>query len=434
MKKKLFILVFIIFFIILSSRAFVALFSYQMIEKLKHDNQDQFALTYGWISSDFSGFLTFHDVTVTPYSLKRTFNLNDVELHYSDYLSLLLRLQALNAGDISALLKINAPNIKIPLNGRDFDEWLALTHSTDWLKPLGLYACGDRSRIDHDSLRAMGIDEISSAVRIERLDGLSQVGNLGLSVDLFQLGKIDAQVAWGQGALSGFLQDISVDNLRLDTLKLIHNDGGYFRRLSNYCSESADSSRSVYSRRAAQNWRVAMYELGFVSDLSVENLYSDYLSQGGTLAVHLDLPEPFNLSDFSSLKGQDLMARFGVSAYLNEKKVDDMHVILEGDHFWPPAPVISAIEKPVVGSRSPQLYEAEFRATNYDDLLPHIGREIKITMEGGKLYSGVLKDAKLLKLIITQNVGGGSIDYTLKPHLIEEIEVWRAANTDKVTN
>ena len=126
MKKKLFTLIFLIVFLVVGSKAFIALFSYQVIESIKQGHQHNLALTYAWISSGFDGKITIHDVVITPYALKRTIYLEEITFEYGNYLDLLLNLPLLKDVDIRGIKALRVPSIRIPLKGRDVDEWLAM--------------------------------------------------------------------------------------------------------------------------------------------------------------------------------------------------------------------------------------------------------------------------------------------------------------------
>jgi len=427
MKKKLFFLIFLVVFSILGSKAFIALFSYQIIEKIKQDNQQNVALTYEWISSDFNGILSIHDVVITPYALKRTFYFEKINLHYTAYIDLLLNLSFLKSGNFSGLNEVEIPDVRIPLKGRDLDEWVAMEYGVAWLKPLGLYACGQKDRVDHEILQSMGVDELHASLSLKRKVLSSNLDAFDLSLNMFQLGKLDIHSEWLSDGFPVQLSGLDLNELQLQSLSLTHQEGGYFRRLSNYCSGLSGITREDYSRLAAQSWQVAMFDIGVLSDSVVQNLYHDYLLQGGKLKVQMNLPGPFKVDTYSSLFDQNLVERFGLTAFLNNQAVTGMSLVLSGKHFRPPAPVVvKPVEEVII--KAP--FKA-YRVTTYDDLVHFMDGRIKVKMKDGKAYEGILKNTNEYRLNISQQLGVGIIDYELKPHQVEVIEVWRTEDIIK---
>jgi len=425
MKKKLFFLIFLVIFTIFGSKAFIALFSYQIIEKIKQENQHNIAVTYEWISSDFNGVLSIHNVVITPYAFKRTLYFEKINLHYSNYIELLLNLSFLKDSNPEGLKEIEVPDVRIPLKGRDLDEWIAMEYGAAWLKPLGLYACGKKDRVDHESLQSMGVEELHASLSLKRKVLPSNIDVFDLSLDMFQLGKFDIHSEWFSDGFPAHLSRLDINKLQLQSMTLTHQEGGYFRRLSNYCSGLSGISREDYNRLAAQSWQVAMFDLGLLSDASVQNLYHDYLWQGGKLKVQMNLPGPFKVDAYSSLFDQNLVERFGLTAFLNDQAVTGMSLVLNGKHFRPPAPVVLKSIETAVDKAPVKAY----RETLYGNLHHFLGARIKITMNAGKTYEGILKNTNEHRLIISQQLGMGIIDYELKPHLIDLIEVWR---TDEI--
>jgi len=432
MKKKLLLFAFLSVFLLFGSKAFIALFSYQTIEMLKRDRQGDVSITYSWISSTFDGSVIFHDILITPYSMKRTFHIEQVSLHYRNYLDLLIYLPELQLRDISHLIEVNVPSIRAPLKGRDFDEWLAMTFHSDFKRPLGLFGCGEESRVTHDSLKNMGVHELHASLKIKLNDSTDKESKLlGLNLDLFQLGKIDVTSRWHHESLSTVLMSEEGSQAVLESLSFAHQEQGYFRRLSNYCSSvTGGLNRDEYSEIAARQWRLDMGNMGVRLDDATEGLYRDYLAQGGQVLLKFDLPKPLKIEAGLDLLDKNLSDYFGLSAYLNKQELPPMLIKLERKHFETPVIVPELKVAPVTEVNQDNILM--YRLTDIADLTSYLGHKANVRMKDGKAFTGALLLVSETSIQLTQIVQGGKVEYPLNVADIVEIEVWRKSENIKI--
>ena len=432
MKKKLLLLAFLAVFLLFGSKAFIALFSYQTIEKLKRESQGDVSITYSWISSAFDGSVIFHDILITPYSLKRTFHIEQVSLHYSSYLDLLTNLPNLQLRDISNLMEINVPSIKAPLKGRDFDEWLALMIHPDFKRPLGVFACGKESRVSHESLKSMGILEMHSSLKIKLNNSIDKESkHVEFILDLFQLGKVDINSRWKYQSLNAALTNGDIGQAILESLTFTHQEQGYFRRLSNYCSDVIGGlKRDEYSEIAAKTWRLDMTSMGILVDDVTEGLYRDYLAQGGQLILKFDLPKPLQISSEIDLLDKDLSNYFGLTAYLNKQELPTMLIKPDRKHFDPPV-ILPEYNKTAEAEKN-QDNKLMYRVTDISKLAYYLAHKASIRMNDGKIFMGSLFSVTESIVQLTQTVQGGKFEYPLQIDDIAEVEVWRNNENSKM--
>jgi len=427
MKKNIVIAVFLLVVTLFGTKAFVALFAYQTMESLKQTLQKDVSLTYSWISSSYDGAIVFHDLVVTPYRLKRTFYIEQAELQYDGYLGLLFGLPDLKDGHWRGLQRIIFEPVRIPFEGRNPEQLLALEYGDKFAVPFGVYACGDRSRMTHKDHRAMGLNEVEASLDI-KLDNSPDSEELGLSVmlDLNALGKIQLESRWATASMSSHFSKLQLEHLVLKSLSLTHIENGYFRRLSNYCSALTGTGREHFSAESARQWRTTLSETGIDVGEGLESLYRDYLLQGGQANLSLKLADPFSTRDFESILDQDLIPRFGIKAALNGEPVAKLKLRLNGDHFRPPEPVIELTDNV---KRGQDLLEAgtlsRFIPLSESELDLHLGRQVRLKLKDGKQFQGELVSINEQKLEIAQLIGGGKVAYFLSRDKIEQIELRR---------
>jgi len=341
-------------------------------------------------------------------------------------------LPELQLRDISHLIEVNVPSIRAPLKGRDFDEWLAMSFHSDFKRPLGLFACGEESRVTHESLKNMGVDELHASLKIKLNDSIDKESKLiGLNLDLFQLGKIDVTSRWHLESLSTFLISEGESQAVLESLSFAHQEQGYFRRLSNYCSSvTGGLTRDEYSEIAARQWRLDMGDMGVWLDDAVEELYRGYLAQGGQLLLKFDLPKPLEIGVGLDLLDKNLSDYFGLSAYLNKQELPPMLIKLERKQFETPVIVPELKVAPVTEVNQENILM--YRLTDIADLTNYLGHKANIIMKDGKAFTGALLLVSETSIQLTQIVQGGKVEYPLNVADIAEINVWRKSKNIKI--
>lgn len=422
MKKNVLVILFLAVVLFLGSKAFIALFSYQATQKVKEGLSQGFAISYSWLSSELDGSIVLHDVSITPYRLKRTFYIERLSLNYGSYLNLLLNLPSLSAGEYVGLQSISAPSIKGLLEGRDLEEWVALEYGDGFSVPLGLYACGELARVGHSDLRKMGITEFESSLMINKsLNLASNELMVSLDFDMGALGKTKLKTTWSATSIPSTLANWAFEEFQLSALSLTHVEQGYFRRLSNYCSAFSKLDRERFSLLASELWQKKLNSIGFEPGHGLKQLYRDYLLQGGQLNLELSPLKPFTLGNFDDLLDKNLVSYFGASTQLNGKAVftSDLHV--NAQHFRPPPPVKSVesmVNKPEI------VQETGYYPILLSELEQSLEKKVRIKMFGGKLYEGLVVSLDEQKLGLSQDVAGGSVVYSLLRGEIESLDMW----------
>ena len=420
MKKNILIILFLSVILFVGSKAFITLFSYQTVEKLKQSLAQDFAITYSWLSSELDGTIVFHDLAITPYRLKRTFYIDRLRLNYGNYYNLLFNLSNFTSGRHDGLQSVTAQSITGVLEGRDFEEWVALEYGDSFSIPLGLYACGDQGRASHQNLRQMGIHEYHSSITIKKSDDV-EPGTLGLSVllDRGLLGETKLNTSWGEFSVPSDLSQWDIENFQLDSLSLMHVDNGFFRRLSNFCSSFTQFDRTQFSELASEQWQKGLNSIGLETGPRVRQLYRDYLRQGGTLNVSLSPPKAFVLGGFKQLLDKDLISYFGVSAKLNGTATLPSKLMVNGQHF---RPVAVTVTEDKIETIEPK--KSGYLSISIETLEQSVQKKVRLVMLDGKPYQGLVVSVDENKIELSQKLAGGVVAYVLQRDQIKSIEMW----------
>jgi len=425
MKKNVLTILFLSAVLFVGTKAFIALFSYQSAEKIKSALNQEFAITYSWLSSELDGTIVFHDLSITPYRLKRTFHIERLRLNYGNYFNLLLSLSNLTSSQHDGIQSVTAQSIKGLLEGRDFEEWIALEYGNDFSAPLGLYACGDQTRVNHSNLRKMGVNEFKASVTLEkRIDADLNELAIAITLDMDVLGETKLKSTWEASSIPSAFSKWDVEKFQLNDFSLTHVDNGYFRRLSNFCSTLTQFDRKQFSLLASELWQKKLGEIGLDVGPVVKKLYQDYLLQGGQLYVALSPTKPFVLNQFNDLLDKNLIPYFGVSAKLNGDPVHAVEWLVNGQHFRPPVQVVSDEPKNKMFETSQKKKRGYF-SISPDELEFVPEQKARIIMLDEKQYQGVIVSVNEQKLELSQELSGGAVVYSLQRDQIKNIEIWQ---------
>ncbi len=428
MKKTILVVGFLAFIAYVGSKAFVALFGYQSIEKYKIFVQPDAAVSYSWLSSDLGGVLEIHDLVITPYKLKRTYYIDRVRLYFEDYPRMLIGLLMLKDGDWSPVKRFQMEGVRAPLEGRDLEEFLALEFGKEFEVPLGLYACGTHRRVNHEVLSDMGINELHADWDIALDTGeRGERVSVSMGLNMHELGKLESLASIQLPAQKFEGVQALIDGLKLYSLQVSHVDSGYFRRLSNYCGGLSGLERDDFALMAAQGWQQSMRAHGLVPGAGLIGLYQDYLRLGGTVTISAQDQSGLGFRDFSELIGQNLVERLNIQASINGRSVALSQLQVQEDYFVQrnaPPPVPASDKNADMEAETP-VVEKAFRDTALDQLENYLGYRVNVTSLEGKEISGLIDKIEKQTLTIAQPLQGGSVAFSIRLEEIGIVEVWR---------
>lgn len=405
-------------------KGFASYSAIQLFEHFKQEYKADLSISYSWVSVDYQGRIEFQDLTVTPFSLKRSVHIDEFSLSFGNIVSLLKAAPGLQKGLLPEQLTVGVSGLRMPFKGRGLDEWLSLWLGDKALVPFSLHACGASSRVDFEVLKRIGIDEIVGDGELN-IQGLAQHDELKLTFDAQQIGKFELQSSWGAGNLNSALNAGEWSGLSLNSATWEHQDSGYYRRLANYCTQDNGLDQGAFAELSAQSWRVAMAGIGILLNESAQAVYAEHIRQGGILKLHVAPPKPVATNDLMSLLDQDLVQTLGLSASLNGESKESLFAYVDGSYYRPAPEQKKLPENKESVAATVQLANLKYQQTDYDLLPTFLERKVRIKLKEGKDYEGLLKTADDKKLEVTLIFGGGTADYSFKVEKIETVEVWR---------
>lgn len=409
------------FFLFLAAKGVVAFTAYKVMSTFKEQYSRDFLLTYSWISSDLEGVITIEGLQFTPYTMKKTFDIESLSLHYSDFLSLLLALPSMSKGDIRNVQKISIQNAQSELKGKSLNDLLSEEFDSAWFVPFGLYGCNNFAHLSSEAYQRMGVDKWKASIDIGFDFTEKNNDQVSVSIDQHELGKMTIVSEWSPHAVESFFNNGNLTEKSLFSLEFEYQDSGFFRRLNILCNEKEKEKRDVFSRNAAFGWKNAMHAKGLMISDELLVLYANFLLQGGTLSLSAHSESGINTSNLHELVNTDLISQLDVEITLNEQKLTSAALYIDGNILFPP---VIEPEKETLVTADEVTIQPGYRFIEPEQLEQFIGRKVKITMLDEKVYEGLLETTTEYNLELTQNLPGGSIHYPLMRNEIKVIEVW----------
>jgi hypothetical protein len=424
MIKKLLLLLVLAVLVAIGIKGYTSYAAKQFVEHIKFEHQKKLSLTYDWVSADFDGNIHLEGVVITPFSFKRAISIEHLTLGLGGLGRLIASFNSLAAGRLESPVTMNYQGLSMPLKGRGIDEWLALYVGDKALALMDLYSCDERSYLDFSALRAMGIDEIRATGNgvYEQSGGQD---SLYLAFDINKIGKLELGLGLSLESINLLLQEGDLSESSLMRLELSYQDAGYYRRLTNLCTSRSGMDVGDYADLSAKQWRLKMAQLGILVDEKAESLYKDRMIQGGILELALNPENPITLNGIDRLLDKELVKFLGLSASLNGKNRSPAQVFLDGQSFRPP-PAKETVESEAESSGATVvLNRSSFKLTELEALPDLVERKVRILLNDGKSYQGLLKSANEKKIEVSLIFGSGTADYSFAIEKIQQVEVWR---------
>ncbi len=416
MKKSLLRVSFIFIALVLSSKAAVTLFGYQAAEAARDAYGQKISISYGWISSSFDGSLTFKDVVLTPYALKRPLFIPELRLEYGGYFSLMQGLVELKSLSVKSLERVILNKIRAPLEGRDLEVLLASEHAPEISLPLALYGCAETERVGHQELKEMGIAEQRADVVI----GFPQspealAGSIQLDAELYELGRLSLRLSLPSG-----INDSGWTQSAIQDVSISYADNGYLRRIANFCELRTGLARKGFAQGAALDWQRKLKNSGITVNDTLVNAYYTFMSLGGQVKVSLLGEKAKSPAEMLTQFDENLFEEHGVSLSVNDASVAGAKLVLESAYFRPTVKVAD------VKPEQPAL-EQRFIPLELADLDKSLGKQLRVVLSSGKSYEGTLQASDEFYFELVPAAGGGNVTYNVQREEVAELFVLSAA-------
>ncbi len=429
MKKALIFLGVCAFLVIFVSQAAIQYFAHQALHTIQQQHQSDLDLSVDWVSADFNGMLTLHGFAITPYILKRTYAAKKVHIYFDDYLDLIARLPSLSGGeDWSGVMRIRTESGQTELRGIGLDDWLAQEIHPVIKDVFSVHACRKAQELEvEEYYGALGIDRLAMDFDIAiNLD--AQRGNLSVGVDLAERGRIDMYAVMPSSALPQTPDRLRWEALAFDSIQFSYVENGYFRRLSNFCTESTEWSRQGFALIAAQQWRETLASQGLVMNDRLAAMYANYMALGGKISVAMQAENRLQLGDWSHYLDRELVGPLGVQVRVNDAQIEQVALRLDSQRLMPPAPAQQPAAKDTEKSEANVASNVAVKAyvpVSLAEFVAVPGVRIRVETLDGRRVEGVLENETKKHIVVSQMLKGGKLSFPIAREDILELAQWQ---------
>ncbi len=389
---------------------------YALIEDFKADNAASLTLHYDWLSTDYQGGVAIEGLQLTVFQFKRQINIEQMSIKFDNLPAALSGIPDLLESPYRSGIYVHLDQVTMPMKGKSLTAWFAENYGSHWLTPFELYACSSQPLADYEALRKLGIDEV-----LFNLSALMTPDNaVSVDIELPQIAALSVESQWGDEHELNIERLLAFDWLEqlehLQQVSFEYRDRGFVRRVRSQCSSDGLDN---YAQVASKAWETALNGQGLIIGASLPELYSNFMNEGGVLK--LDVQNIGNVLNkrLPSLYDKNLASEIGLTIDINAKPVESLVATLDKTFFAPKPP-----EKAEDTNTTPE-YRPEYRLTAWEDLPGWLDKKVLVELESGKRYEGLLTVAYEHKIDILVNVAGGEVTYSIKPHPLTQVKVWR---------
>lgn len=370
------------------------------------------SLTYTRILAPVFGPVGVTGIHLKPHVFNEEISIGSAMIGIEDPIAKLKFLHAAMSRQIPASAEVSLNDVHVPLSG-DIAAWL-----NEKTAPAGVTAgppavCKSSLAPTAADLKKMGYDELAGNVVVRYVFD-RRSGELGTYVKVDLQDMLEASL---QGTVPPSDVVFNVDQLkelpRFSALTLSLSDPTLASRLDKYCAEAMGITASQYVHQRVNDIRRLFESEKFHPSDELMAGIENFTAGKSRLTVSLDSSDPLALSDLrTSDTPQELIGNLGVQVLFNDKPVKDLGVIETAQA----AQTEQSSDQPVAETYLP---------TPIAKLPQFLQRRAKIFMNNGNVHQGYIESIGAGKLVVTQQLAGGSATFDVKLGDVRKVLVLR---------
>ncbi|MCP5161342.1 MAG: hypothetical protein H6999_12030 [Hahellaceae bacterium] len=424
MKKLLFTVTLLALTVYVTFKVWVWYQAEQLMAGWKDSLAGEAAISYRWIYSSLEGEVGISGLSVTPFRLKETIEIEDARIKFANVFEL-LKLGELASGYLPEQLRVWLSGASITVRDLSFQEVGVIGSGDLSLDVLEVPQCGPQARLSGPLLQAMGLNVLVSNLDMsyrrrpladnvvwESTWDLEGVGRVGIEADLPL-----PQGGWSVLSLTNAL-------LHPQKMSIAVHDAGITRRLALICGERSQHKRAELATLMTQDRLAGLQQVGILPGRGLQQLLQVFLAEGGVMAFDMTPTEPLGFQQWPSDSSVDLERKWGLQAHINGQRVSDLGWQIDAigyERLWNKTPDPDDQKRPKVVTE----HKPEWQQVLVVDAGKMVGHTVKVVLETGKTLEGVLSGESEYVVEVSQMVSSGVIAYPLKKREIVDFQVWR---------
>lgn len=340
-------------------------------------------IRYTGTTSSLGGMVGITGVTVQSRTSDDFYRINAIEVSSDNLLTLLDLDERLRKGEVPKHFAIEVHGATIPVGGLLLDKSGGDLGLMGGMRlPFGALACDGRSRFSAADLEQMGIEEITTSVKMDvRREAARNEIAIRLVMDTpgINAADINLHIAATNGRLSP--QGAASTLPPLDDLDLKFRDQGWHKRVQSFCARERHSTPEAYLAAHMAAVKQALARMGISVGNTLLAGYRDFLRPGGRLEVSISPQGPIDLQTLHLYGLQDGIAYLGLELDVNGKRIAPIEIAKA-------TPVPDAGDDPAPVSDTGE--DQRFTRIRLNELARHIGEQVRLTTDTQGAFTGEL--------------------------------------------
>ncbi len=388
------------------------------------------------IYSSFDGKIGVEGLSVTPFQLKETLQIDLVEADFKG-LNLMVEAMVPVLSDVYPdSLTFNIHGARMALNDASLGILQPDNKRLTDISLSRIYACGDIKLLTGRELKAMGYESIEyDGMLAYHLDPVASKLAVTSQIEAVGMGQAKADFLFSFGGSFSPVKLLG-DAASLKKVSISLKDLGYYRRLAFLCGRLTNLSQSEYIQAALSEWQNTLAHSGIVIPSGFVSALNEYMALGAQLDIQIEprqrilqLIQDAKDSSGKLVRPDSIVAglnpSFGLSwgqlqplvIQFNEKRLT--HALLtEGEIQEKVRKVKEAL------AAQPEIrIEYRYIDKSIAQLPEFVGRQVKLFLVDGKVHEGEMGAMTEEQVEIVEKLNSGSFAFPIRLELVERVQV-----------
>lgn len=397
----------------------------QMLDRFIAEQSSVASIRYAGLETALSGTIRINDVSITPLGEDEPIRIIQVLIKGPDAFNYLLRHNPVTGDEgPPEHLSVNFRGVSLNLQGemaRNLDSKLLNTVGAGGLTEAGPSPCSADGRTSFGTLAELGMKKLNLdagfGYRYDRGNRTMQL-NTDLDVEEIESLMLSATV-------SNFspveMQSPSMNLPGLDelaiTLKVKPEFGS---RLTDYCADQLGLSAPVYTELLSGELIQGLAENGVVLGPGLRSVVRKFYRDWGEVEIRANPASTLSLAGLMLAPPDNIEEKLGLELTLNGQFVTDLRFDLSKDSALLVRKKDTA--KPKKAPERKPRFKREYRVVPAGSLGAHVGKPVRINVEGQPLRTGILMAVEGTQVQVEQRVEGGKFTAHVPLDDIDKVE------------
>ncbi len=352
-------------------------------------------------------------ITITPHAVNDTIRIGSALVHTSGITELFRLIKSYYNERMPERLRLSVKRIGLNLNG-ELVSWIANNQQSNLFgTPLDALGCGNRRYFSPADLLEMGYDKLrldtTLSYQFER--GIEAI-ELYVKFNVHDAMSIALDVSMPEFVMPAVGGNVGLQIPTLTNFSVNLEDLSFNEKRNKYCATVNGTDVPKFIDHHIQAVKVYAEENGFpVSDQLLAG-YRNYVAASGNITINANPYDPIDAMALANLNARQFVEWLALEVNISGKVIEELLVFASPAES--PAPAEQDKAKVALDTYKP---------TPVGELDRHINRLLKIRTVDGKSHHAYLSRVEASNLVLTKELVGGSVVFSVPIAQIQEVLV-----------